>query len=390
MLFDRCRPLAAVALLLLALAPPAEAAGLHHGHDAWARQTIALRSGIKAKSKVVAEIPAGTQVRLLDRDENAFGRWWEVRAGNAQGWVLEKHLAAAAADVSPAAIEASARAMAAARAAAAPPELPEAPAFMAPTDGEDRTAELGAYWKAIRSGTVEERMQVCAQLPYSGHTDPEFFRLLNAWLDWKSREADRTGTDVDADVTKCLQGLASSGDPQYTETLRGWRKHRRLSHPGRKVADRSLGLLADSILFNPIINHAGTHVEGRNWATTRVINMIQSGNPQLQREAMRRMNKDPKLHAAAFDPLEAQLLKDSANLDLQDGQRIDMVSWSCKTLAVTRDRKYLGTLRKVSDTYRDNFRLQRNCKGSLDNLLDATADDGTTADPDEWAAGTER
>jgi len=371
MRFDRHLAALAVSLAALALGSfaPAAAAEMKAGLSVWTRSEIQLhRGGARPTKDVGMTLPAGTGVTLLRYWDAPSNRWWQVETASGTGWLTEKFLAETR-----------------------PPDLPPPPpdefsalppevTFAPPVAGEDRSAELAAYWKAIRNGSGEERMLHCQQLPYSGHDDPRFFDLLDGWLNARYERAVKTDIDVEADVTRCLQGLASSGLAKYQETLSRWSKSPQLGKPGRRFVLRAQVFLSESTAFNPIINKTDTHVEGRDWATTRVINMIQSGSTSLQREGMRRMSRNRTLHAAAFDALEQQLIKESASLNLEDGQRIDIVSWSCKTLALTHDRKYLPTLQRVSDTYADNFRLKRNCAGSIDNLVEPDQDESETAD----------
>lgn len=367
---DWGRPTAAVAgLVLLAgiMSAPVAAADYRTGQTAWVQNAVPLRARPSQSSATVVRLEPGAELHLTQSRESPFGRWWEARGQGAEGWVLEKFLVAE-------------RPAMGAQARPEAPQLPM-PEFTPPAEGEDRTAELTRYWRAIRDGTVEERTHHCQLLPYSGHVDAQFFALLDAWLKARYERALRENVPVEADVTRCLQALASSGNPQYQQTLSTWSQSPQMGKAGRKFIMRYQVLLSDSTVWNPIITRTDTHLAGRSWATTRVINMVQSGLPVLQREGMRRMNRKPRDHVAAFDVLETQLL--ASYQGSLDPVKEDSISWQCKTLAASRDPKYGATLAKVAGATHST-KIRRHCGDSVD-VLRSPPDDVEPVDVGEDA-----
>lgn len=359
---DRGRPAAAAAGLFLLggilVAPPVPAADYQNGQTVWVQSAAPLRVQPRQTSATVVPLAAGAQIRLTTSQESPFGRWWHARAEGREGWVLEKFLL----PERPFTVEQAHRDAA---------KLPM-PDFTAPAQGEDRSAELTRYWRAIRDGSVEQRTHDCQLLPFSGHTDEQFFTLLDSWLKARYEQALREQQAVEADVTRCLQALASSGNPQYQQTLSTWANSPQMGKAGKKFIRRYQVLLSDSTVWNPIINRTDTHSEGRSWATTRAINMLQSGLPQLQREGMRRLKRRPKDHPAAFDVLEAELL--ASYKSGGDPLTEDSIAWQCKTLAVSRNPKYAPTLTKVA-AETDSTKIRRHCGDSVD-VLGSPPDEG--------------
>ena len=232
---------ACLAFLFLGVAAPATAFFAEAGHTVWTSEETLLFDTPRQNSKVEGHLPVGSEVKLLSSHDGMSGRWWEVWWNGKTGWVREKVLTAEAPKApepaAPAAAipaQATEPASAATDAAAAAP-VPAMPAT--PSPPQDRSADIARLMAHIKTGSVEDRTHACQLLPYSGLTDAALFDALDGWL--KDRYArQRNRVQVEDDVPRCVQGLASSGNNKYLPTIELWNGGR--NNPSRQPSGTKL------------------------------------------------------------------------------------------------------------------------------------------------------
>lgn len=340
------RGIAAVALLVVSTVAWPQAKSLAVGELAWPTRTTELNDKPVNGRPNGQHVTPAARVKLLQAGRLGSALWWRVDADGKTGWIKDEYLAHPM-------DEAMQRATAPLR-------------FSTPSDAkaEDRSAELNHYWDAIRSHDMEARTRACQTLPYSGHTDPQFFEALDAWLRARLNAAAAADEDVESDVTRCVQALATSGNPKYAETLDLWFRSPQMGRGGKRMIRRSKELLAQSSLWNEHINRTDTHGPDRTWKQTRALNMIRSGDAGLQREGLRRIARFRTEYAPLFPDVEAVLLSVA-----KDPAREDITAWSCKTLALSGNPRYEATLAKVA-AEATSSNLKRHCGDAIETLRD--------------------
>lgn len=220
------------------------------------------------------------------------------------------------------------------------------------SEGPDRSAEIARALDALGSPVRDERVAACKSLSFSGITDAAVYDRIekNVWAAYKQhRPADGRAGSADREAEQeagwCLKALAYAGSEKYRPTL-----EQLAQVPGRIAdhAENTLPRIADFARWNPIINATAGHLPGESWDTTRARNMVSASDPPLEREglkAIKALKDDPTpLH----DIVEAKLLKVYLQPFERDSDEEDIAAWYCRSLAASRNAKYVPTLRKVA------------------------------------------
>lgn len=228
-------------------------------------------------------------------------------------------------------------------AAPATPERPSAaPAAAAP----DRSAEIALAIDGLKSTVMEERVATCKSLSFAGITDPRVYDQIegNILMQFGRLRGTAPARDIEQEIGWCAKALAYAGNPKYRATLE------KLAASPRRLADHAEAALAridDFARWNAVMNDAATHQPGESWEMTRARNMLNSGEPPLEREGLKLVKALQEDHAPLHDLVEQKLLAVYQRPLAPGSDAEDIAAWYCRSLAASRDPAYRDTLRRV-------------------------------------------
>ncbi|MFL0809884.1 MAG: hypothetical protein K6L76_05665 [Agarilytica sp.] len=145
-----------------------------------------------------------------------------------------------------------------------------------------------------------------------------------------------------------LQSLAYSGIEKYKQTIVKFFDEKKYEQKITRHAEASLKVIDDFAKWNSEINRGLKGVSYDQLAKSRNINLINSGVPQLQRVGARLAIEKLKAGSGMdlMDLIEQRLL---VLFTKTEGRRmeLDAVSWMCRALGESSNKKYVATLERV-------------------------------------------
>jgi hypothetical protein len=225
---------------------------------------------------------------------------------------------------------------------AEPESPPAAPAPAAP----DRSAEITLAIDGLRSTVMEERVATCKSLSFSGITDTRVYDQVeqNVRTQFGRLRGTAPARDLEQEIGWCAKALAYAGNPRYRPTLE------KLATSPRRLADHAetaLLRLDDFARWNAIMNDATTHQPGESWEMTRARNMLNSGEPPLEREGLKLVKALKDDPAPLHDLIEQKLLAAYRRPLAHGSDAEDIAAWYCRALAASQNGKYREALRRV-------------------------------------------
>jgi hypothetical protein len=215
-------------------------------------------------------------------------------------------------------------------------------------------SEFNDYIKTFTDGSYTAQEKACQRLEWAGLSDPRIFDLVEKNLLAGYQTADsRSSVNEMAWLTKAL---AFSGQEKYRNTIAEVAAnggHKKL----RNYAAESDAMLTNYARWNPIINDKKQYDAKQSVEANRFANMLRSDELALNLLATKRI-----YHEGLNDAYLLEALKQATEKRLpeENGSKefVDTVAWMVKTLATTRDEKYLAVVEAAS-TSAGNKKVQK-------------------------------
>lgn len=222
-----------------------------------------------------------------------------------------------------------------------------APAEAAPVPGPDRSAEITLAIDGLKSSVMEERIATCKSLSFSGITDTRVYDQIehNVRAQFGRLRGTAPARDIEQEIGWCAKALAYAGNDKYRPVLE------KLAASPRRLADHAeaaLGRIDDFKRWNATMNAWQNHRPGESWEMTRAFNMLESGEPPLEREGLKLIKELKEDPTPLHDLVEQKLLAAYTRPFESGSDEEDIAAWYCRSLAASRNPKYRATLRRVA------------------------------------------
>jgi hypothetical protein len=213
---------------------------------------------------------------------------------------------------------------------------------------------INDYIKIFSEGSYTAQEKACQRLEWAGLSDTRIFDLVekNLLAGYQSADSRSTVNEM-AWLTKAL---AFSGQEKYRKTIAEVAAnggHKKL----RKYAAESDAMLTSYARWNPIINDKKQYDAKQSVEANHFANMLRSDELELNLLATKRIYNeglnDTYLLEILKQATEKRLPEDNSSKEF-----IDTVAWMLKTLATTRDEKYLAVVEAAS-TGAGNKKVQK-------------------------------
>lgn len=224
----------------------------------------------------------------------------------------------------------------------------------------DRDKEAAVFLDALRSTSASQRVDALKRITRSGLTDEALFAHINSEL--LARYPSVSGPDQVDELSWMCKALASSGLPQYKETLSrvaSTTQDLKL----KQYAEQSLGLVDQHARRNAAMAQAPDLGGSVSPEAARLIAMVRSGDARLQKDAAKTVTRGKASDPALYDAL-ADLLLQGYQTDQSNAEWVDTLSWVCKALATSGDAKHRQAIETVARAAA-NPKLQRYAQQSL-------------------------
>ena len=209
---------------------------------------------------------------------------------------------------------------------------------------DDRSAEIAVYINQLHSPNITVRITAAKLISRSAITNPDLYAEVENNLQKALRIDSSDNKHID-EVAWLCKALASSGDPKYKETLREVFS----STSNSKIinyATQSYQLFDEYKRRNEVINDPTLYDDTLSPEENRIANMIRSDMIKLKREGAKIISRKAYVNSKIYDIVNDELLKNYAN-NPGDNYHVDAMAWLCKTLASSRDNKYISTFREI-------------------------------------------
>lgn len=201
------------------------------------------------------------------------------------------------------------------------------------------------YIKTYSGNSKTDMAKASEGLAWAGLSDPKLFDIIekNLLADLPSAKKDRKIADY---TSWLIKALSFSGNPKYKATLENIAKNAP-SKTNRKWAKKSLPVLQQYAVFNPLIAPKAWPQYSQPNLDQRLLNMLASDNLELMRIAAKRVyypnNRDPKMLSAINDAVLRNY-----QTSKKDRLHTDSMAWLCKALANSQSADYRSTVEKVA------------------------------------------
>ena len=237
-------------------------------------------------------------------------------------------------------------------------------AFAAPASASqaDLDAEVQGIINDYRA-KAQSIQQIVARIKWSGITDPRLFDAMEAEL--LARYATDKSREGAEHLGWLVQALAFSGSSKYQPTIEAVGQTA-LTAKLMRHGVSSLRVLPQYAAWNPIITKGTETVAALEIPRQRVINMLNSNDPELMRAGasfvLTRFITDRQITDSMRDMLAARY-KEAETNDLL----AEAMAWFCKVLGTSGQKDYIATLQDVKANS-DQSAIERWSDNALDML----------------------
>lgn len=227
----------------------------------------------------------------------------------------------------------------------------------------DRSEEAARLLNALRTGSSTQRIQTAKLITQSGIEDRALYETVAALL--KAGYAKGTDADHVDEMSWLCKALSASGDPRYKALLSEVAQQ----SPSSKLthyAEQSIDMIEEYARRTAILKSTATWQADLSADENRLLNMLNSGNIQLKRDAAKRVVRSIKVHDKVYEVVATQLLAMLAGSN-SASEHIDTMAWMCKALAASGYSKYGETLQRVKDGT-ESPKLQKYASKALKQL----------------------
>ena len=224
----------------------------------------------------------------------------------------------------------------------------------------NRSAEVEVLMTGLDSPSSSTRINASKVISRSGLTDQELYTKVATLL--KDGYAARKDADHIDEMAWLCKALAASGDSQYRplfEEIVAKTPSTKL----KRYAKQSHALIEEYAQRSWILNRTETWDESLSAADNRLVNMLNSDNLALQRDAAKILVRSIKTDEKVFDAAAAALTTMAAE-NHPKSTYADTMAWLCKSLAASGNSKYVETLQQIHDST-NSLKLKRYASKAL-------------------------
>jgi len=226
----------------------------------------------------------------------------------------------------------------------------------------DRSGEVARLLNGLDSTSRSERIDTAKRITQAGLVDSALYEKVAALLQAGYGTA-LEDNPVDEMAWLC-KALAASGDTRYQpllEEVAAQAPSPKLQKYARQSIDAFAGYQERSQVLNA--------TEGWNAALSdkenRLVNMLNSTNSELKRDAAKTVVRDSPVSEAVYDAAAAALTG-MLEAGALDNLSVDTMAWLCKALGASGNAKYVAPLERVAAS--DNKKLSKFASGALQDL----------------------
>ncbi len=191
------------------------------------------------------------------------------------------------------------------------------------------------YVKIFSNEPAYVQEDAAQELEWVGLSDPRLFDIIEKNMKARYMDVDRVGVNYASWMAK---GLGYSGNEKYRAALEEVAAN--AAHKNtRKHANTALELLQRHRVWNPLIAGNGQAISGLSIEQTGYVNMLKSGDRELQRIAAKRIYHERIRNKQILGVLFDEAKKGVANPG-DDRNDADAVAHMLKALAATSDPAY--------------------------------------------------
>jgi len=227
----------------------------------------------------------------------------------------------------------------------------------------DRSTEIDALLAGLESASSVKRVNAAKIISRSGLTDQNLYAKIATLI----KDGYLAGTEpnhVDEMAWLC-KALAASGNDKYRPLLEEVAENAP-SEKLKSYAKQSSELIEGYAQRSLILNQSDAWDDNLSAEENRLLNMLNSDNINLKRDAAKMIVRRLKTDTKVFDTA-AETLIDMGKDFQYENTYVDTMAWLCKALAASGDRKYVATLEQVISTS-DNSKLRTYASKALNSL----------------------
>jgi len=228
----------------------------------------------------------------------------------------------------------------------------------------NNAARVDNYMHKLKTGSVTGKTVTARDITESGLSSTRLFDYIERELlkNYPHIGKDRFKTDLMAWYCKAL---ASSGNPKYKATI----KEVLATATNRNLlrhAQSSLGMFDYYAKRNETMRHPPKSSGKFDAQTTHLLNLLNSGDFRLQRDAAKEISRRGGSHPILFNTIEKSL-RTGYKSNSTDKNALDTMAWYCKALAASNNAKYKAVLQDVVDGA-SSAKLKKYARQSLNRL----------------------
>lgn len=227
----------------------------------------------------------------------------------------------------------------------------------------DRRAEVDKLSAGIKSVSRTQRVNAAKLISRSGLQDQGLYEKIAQIL--KAGYGLPHEKDHADEMSWMCKALAASGDAQYKALL----DEIAAKSPSMKIkryAKQSSELLEQYAQRSAILNATENWDEGLSAEDNRLLNMLQSNDIGLRRDAAKMVVRNVGVDAKVFNAV-AQTLKSMDTDFRNDTVYVDCMAWLCKALAASGNREYVDVLENL-DSATQNIKVTTYVKKAISAL----------------------
>lgn len=228
-------------------------------------------------------------------------------------------------------------------------------------------ADAAKLAEKIQSQSYRTRVTALKVIERDSVASPEIYRALEEKLSQVKDSSDFSSSQADELAWAC-KAFAASGEASTEALLRS------VADSGHPLLDRHCDKAADRLAFyrdrrQKLSSKAS--IPGLDPDLAKAVNLLQSGEATMQREAAKRIMRSGTSDARVYDLVRDALLEGAAKKNFGSNSlrnnSIDAYAWMCKALGASGLPQYVETLKKVRELSSEP-KLDRYAGQAIDQL----------------------
>jgi len=220
------------------------------------------------------------------------------------------------------------------------------------------------YLLTLHKGNVGSKTVVAKKITQSFIVNDEIFKEVERQLLMNYNNTSNHN-QVDQMAWFC-KVLASSGQSKYLKSVQQVAQNAD-NDKLQRYAKQSISLFSFHAKRNSILSSAREYVDkGFDVNSSQLAVLLKSDDYNLKRDATKKIIRADYVDSRLFDIVEQELIMGMKNDNSGKSLNIDTMSWMCKALSASGDKKYEQTLQMVVKNT-SSPKLQRNAENALGN-----------------------